>query len=116
MKVKGPLLSLKASGTIADVLTFSNRTSGQQCRFQNKQKDKTTPDRTVQRDKYRDCVNYYKDLSDESKRLAQIDAVNKNYSGFNYYMKLCLIGDTSFGDFSIHGNRIYGVYEYGKNI
>lgn len=52
VKITGPLHSDEASGTIADVLTFSKRSSGQQCRYQKKQKDVVTPDRIVQRTKF----------------------------------------------------------------
>jgi len=56
MKVKGPLFSSTARGTISDVLTFSKRKSGQQVRFQRKQKDVITALRTVQRAKFIDAV------------------------------------------------------------
>jgi len=42
MKIKSPLFSQSVSGTIADALTFSNRKTGQQVRFQRKQKDVLT--------------------------------------------------------------------------
>lgn len=51
-KVTGPLLSETAHGTIAGTLTFSLRKTGQQVRFQRKQKDKITPLRTLQRDRF----------------------------------------------------------------
>lgn len=38
VKIKGPLFSESASGTVADCMTFSKRKSGQQVRFQRKQK------------------------------------------------------------------------------
>jgi hypothetical protein len=49
VKVLQPLLSVEASGSIAHFLTFSNRNSGQQCRWQKKQKDVITDLRTIQR-------------------------------------------------------------------
>lgn len=49
MKVSGPLQSEQASGTIAGVLTFSKRQSGQQARFQKKQKDRQSVDQLAQR-------------------------------------------------------------------
>jgi len=51
-KINGPLLSVKASGTIGPRLTFSVRKSGQQARFQRAQKDRITPNRTLQRAKF----------------------------------------------------------------
>ncbi|EKE18786.1 MAG: hypothetical protein ACD_9C00239G0006 [uncultured bacterium] len=52
MKIIGPLHSEKASGTFGDLLTFSERNTGAQVRFQKKQKDKITSARTEQRNKF----------------------------------------------------------------
>ncbi len=54
-KLKGPLCSHSASGTIAGNLTFSDRKSGPQVRWQKKQKDVITAGRTAQRNKFLDC-------------------------------------------------------------
>jgi hypothetical protein len=52
MKLIGPLHSHQARGTIAGNLTFSQRKSGAQVRWQKKQKDVITPARTAQRDEF----------------------------------------------------------------
>lgn len=52
MKITGPLHSASASGTFGGLLTFSERNSGSQVRFQRKQKDKITSNRTTQRNKF----------------------------------------------------------------
>lgn len=52
MKVFGPMHSDSARGTFGGLLTFSERKSGSQVRFQRKQKDKITPARTAQRNKF----------------------------------------------------------------
>lgn len=52
MKVFLPLQSGGVSGRFGNLLTFSQRKEGQICRFQKKQKDKITPLRTVQRNKF----------------------------------------------------------------
>lgn len=52
MKIIGPLHSDSASGTFGGALTFSERKSGSQVRFQRKQKDKITALRTAQRNKF----------------------------------------------------------------
>ena len=49
-KLKGPLFSNEASGSMGPRLTFSQRKSGQQVRFQKAQVDVITTDRTTQRD------------------------------------------------------------------
>jgi len=55
MKVKGPLLSLEARGTVGDVITFSKRREGQLARYQRKQKDVLTISRAKQRQKFQNA-------------------------------------------------------------
>lgn len=45
-------MSEEASGTVGNLITFSKRKSGQQARYQRKQKDVITAPRTAQRDKF----------------------------------------------------------------
>jgi len=52
MKIIGPLFSQKARGTFRDFLTFSYRKTGQQARYQKKQKDSQSPDQLAQREKF----------------------------------------------------------------
>ncbi len=52
MKIKGPLMSEEARGTIAGNLTFSKRKSGQQARFQKKQSDANSPSQQIQRSSF----------------------------------------------------------------
>lgn len=52
MKIKGPLLAKEARGTIATFLTFSKKKSGQQARWQNKNKDANSAGQAVQRAKF----------------------------------------------------------------
>ncbi|MFZ2153992.1 MAG: hypothetical protein WAV16_02060 [Candidatus Moraniibacteriota bacterium] len=59
MKLVGPLHSESARGTFGGVLTFSERESGSQVRYQRKQKDKITPSRTAQRNKFIQAKNIY---------------------------------------------------------
>lgn len=56
MKIIGPLMSKSAHGTVADVLTFSKRESGQQARFQRKQNTPASVDQTVQRALFQEAV------------------------------------------------------------
>lgn len=56
MKVTAPLMSFTAHGTICKNLTFSLRKSGQQVRWQKKQKDVETPSRLAQRSEFLKCL------------------------------------------------------------
>jgi hypothetical protein len=67
VKITGPLHSDTASGTIADVLTFSQRASGQQVRYQKKQKDVSSAARVVQRAKFNLGLRMWQLLPDNEK-------------------------------------------------
>jgi len=56
MKVKSPLFSNEARGSLSEALTFSKRRSGQQVRYQKKQRDVVTAARTAQRALFLDSV------------------------------------------------------------
>lgn len=63
-KLKGPLLSLNASGRIGPQLTYSERKSGPQARIQKNQADVVTADRTVQRDYFIEAYEKWNELND----------------------------------------------------
>lgn len=52
-KLTGPLFSLQARGSVGPALTFSERRSGSQVRFQKKQVDYENAARKTVRDAYR---------------------------------------------------------------
>ncbi len=52
MKIQGPLQSEEARGSVGLFLTFSKRRTGQQVRFQRKQKDAESPGQIIQREKF----------------------------------------------------------------
>lgn len=59
MKITNPFHSQSASGTFGGLLTFSERKTGSQVRFQRKQKDKITPARTLQRNRFLQAQNMW---------------------------------------------------------
>lgn len=62
-KLKGPLFSLDAHGTLGGVLTFSKRKIVKQVRFQRKQKDRVTASRTTQRGYFQTAVSWWHELT-----------------------------------------------------
>jgi len=98
MKAKGPLLSKEARGTAADVLTFSKRSTGQQVRFQRKQKDKNS---ALQQEQRADFLNasfacrffdfgeafFGASIYGHEKTPYDIAAKNENYTGYNLCIK-----------------------------
>lgn len=72
MKLTLPLISAEARGSIYKVLTFSVRRSGQQVRWQNKQKDVLTAKRSVQRKKFLLGLDLWRSLPDNEKNYWNI--------------------------------------------
>lgn len=63
-KIEGPLLSMGASGSMGPRLTFSQRKSGQQVRFQRKQKDYVNTARTTQRGYFQTAAGWWGEMTD----------------------------------------------------
>lgn len=62
-KLKNPLLSAQASGSIGPRLTFSQRGSGSQARFQKAQADVITAGRTTQRGYFSEAITQWHTLN-----------------------------------------------------
>lgn len=112
-KVKAPLYSYSASGKIGERLVFSNRASGQQARFQRAQKDVLSSSRIAQRSLYSSCVSDWDSLDSVDKELYNDLARQKNYTGYNLFMKTCLLAGTGAYSQSYFGIRDYGNFQYG---
>lgn len=108
-KVRGPLLSQTASGSIAGLMTFSQRKTGQQVRFQRKQRDYVSAGRATQRAKYQAVVQAWNALSPTEKSAYDVLADGKHMSGYNMYVKLNIAnaGIRYYGS-SIYGDALYG--------
>lgn len=108
-KVTTPLLSETAAGSVTPYLTFSRRKTGQQVRFQKRQKDFLTPGRESQRAAYREVVALWRALDTEEKQTWNESAAGKNYTGYNLFVKTNIGGTET----SSYGLRFYGVFLYG---
>jgi hypothetical protein len=86
-KLKGPLMSLSASGTFGPRMTFSMRKGGAQVRIQKAQKDKITPARTKQRDFYKTAVSAWNALPSLEKQTYNDRAKSLTMTGYNLYLK-----------------------------
>jgi len=105
-------MSQSASGTIAKNITFSKRASGQQVRFQKKQKDKITTARTEQRAKFNNAISAWNLLTPTQKTNWNTQAKGQNLTGYNLYISI-YIGEVIFED-SYYGVAIYGDTIYGS--
>jgi len=66
-KLLAPLLSHAAHGTIGGVLTYSNRNTCKQCRYQKKQADYESAARKTVRDAYRAGIELWNYLTGQEK-------------------------------------------------
>lgn len=87
VKILQPLMSVNASGTILQFLTFSKRNSGNQVRWQNKQKDVISVDRTEQRRKFLSaslaCRFFECGIAIPSASVCGLDIEDLNLAAFN---------------------------------
>ena len=86
-KIKGPLMSVSASGSIAKRVTFSQRKTGQQARWQNPPKDVANDAQLAVRLKYIEACTAWGLLSDEEKQVYRNTAQGKPLTGFNQFVK-----------------------------
>lgn len=109
-KLEAPLLSEQASGTLAGVLTFSSRKSGQQVRFQKKQKDVITSLRTAQRAKYNEAVSAWNNLNPTQKANWTRQAQGQNLTGYNLFISIYLneYSTPAYYGFAIYGESLFG--------
>lgn len=87
MKITGPLHSDIAGGRFGKQLTFSNRKSGQQVRFQKKQKDIITADRIIQRYLFSDGISVWNSMSSIAKNIYNERAKGEAMTGYDIFMK-----------------------------
>jgi len=106
----GPLLSATARGSIADLLTFSRRKTGQQVRFQKRQEDFVTTGRAAARSTYSLAVAEWGLMDTETKKQWKLLAYSLEMTGYNLFMGLA-IGE---GVSSAYGQHLYGLFTLGS--
>jgi len=111
-KSKGPLFSENASGSVTPVLTFSLRNSGQQVRYQRKQKDKITAGRIPVRANYAVAVSAWNFMSDDEKSAWDSSASGLHMTGYNLFVK-SFVGLDILAIHAYYGTRVYGLFLYG---
>lgn len=86
-KLKAPLLSLGAHGTLADTLTFQKRAGGTMARQKPTPTYRRTLPQAYQRWLYEDYVAYWNDQSAATKQTWETNARPYHMTGFAYWMK-----------------------------
>ena len=92
VKTTSPLMSMEARGSIAKFLTFSERKSGSQVRWQKKQKNiqnkyKQTDVRSLYRLIYAKWLSLTEDEKNTYRNIARRS--KKPLSGWNYFVRIC---------------------------
>ena len=88
-KVKGPLLSLSASGSIADSMTFGKWKGVNTCRIKSVPTNPNTAGQQAQRTTFQNAVNSWKaqDQATQDSWTSRARAMGLNMSGFNLYVR-----------------------------
>lgn len=103
-RIKGPLFSLSAHGTIKKTITFRTGRQGARAQqYQHKHYDATDA-QLEQRGAYKDACDAWHTLTTDEKQQFRIDAQPLKISGFNLYIKTILNTPPS-------GPSIYAVWD-----
>jgi hypothetical protein len=86
-KTHGPLLSVNASGSVGKINTYSHRKTGNQCRYQRKQKDSETAAQLNQRGLIAFLHFLWQDLSAAEKLSWAGFYPAENLPGYNAFIK-----------------------------
>lgn len=88
-KIKGPLFSLGAHGSLSKTLSYSRRRSGDQCRRYNKPTVPATPAQHAQRRLTEFLVAHWQNMSagDRATWEANAKASGLNLSGYHYFLR-----------------------------
>lgn len=89
-KLKAPLLSLEAHGTLADNLTFQKRSGSKFVRRKPTPTDPKSTAQLAQRDAYQRAASSWNDLTDAQKAAWNMRARPLRITGFNLYMRYLL--------------------------
>jgi len=115
-KIKGPLMSVSAQGTIGERLTFSERKSGQQVRFQKAQIIKDVGYKQLDNQAlYRLIYSYWSSFSDSEKAVWNDLAVSQDLT---YYAPMLFNGEipTSVGTIYTAPLPTPGITRSGANV
>lgn len=115
-KVTGPLLSERAHGTFNDVLTFSQRKSCQQARYQRKQLDRETAARLLERGTFLDGVIYWGTLTTAEKKIYTTKARGLNMTGYDVFIRDWLFGTIAIAQYILLEDNAYLLTQDGGKV
>ena len=110
-----PLLSAKAQGTIADVLTFQERKGRHKVRFQRKQKDAHSDNQIPYRALIIQGNTTWRSMTQPEKEAYNVQAVGRPMSGFNVFMSLFMKQTTPPEQRDIFARSTFGYFNFGRD-
>lgn len=87
-KLRVPLLSFQARGSVADTLTYTQANSIHIVKRIPKHFDANTQAQRDHREKFIECIEHWRELSDEEKAAYESQARPYHLTGYQYYMSL----------------------------
>ena len=118
MKIEGPLFSQKASKQLGHLLTYKNYGKRNILTKYSKPGDvkpfTKSASQSQMRTIYGEAVEAWRNLPENEKNQYRIIAKSKKYSGYNIFMKEYFTTHPIVSDLSYYGQRIHGIFVYGK--
>ncbi len=115
-KLKNPLLSLRASGSLGRILTFVTRRSGQLVEKKPQLMDAKSPAQLYHRNMFGLCKDLWHTLSTAEKAIWESQGTARHMTGYAWYISQCLrpnpgiylplAGGTMSGTIDMAGQRI----------
>ncbi len=88
-KVEGPLFSLRARGSIENLLTFQTTKAGQICKGYRAPRDPKSKLQLQNRDNFKKARDYYRQLKKEDRQAWKEMTYDQNYTGYAGFIKDC---------------------------
>jgi len=92
VKVKGPLFSIDARGTLGEAITFKDGHGGVRVEQKPVPSDRRSAAQMAQRSSYSSCVDYWRGLDELRKAICVEEGERLCMTGFNFCIRECLLG------------------------
>lgn len=96
-KIKNPLMSITAAGSIGSLLTYSTTTSSPVAKRMSAPAKRTSTAQQAQRNKYLEAIATWKALTDEEKAEYSARAERLKITGYNLYLSETIAPPTPTG-------------------
>ena len=109
-KVKGPLFSIEAFGTLAGAITYKKGKEGNRVEKVPKPHDRRSAAQATERNLFKSGASVWKTFSENTKRYYENLASGRHMTGYNYFMMIYILGKYVPGHEGIEAGYGYGIY------